>query len=700
MATKFGALSGFSISMRFLALAIALSGLMVFGIEQVVVANGYVSFQENLHRRAANLADGKDKAVVLGAMIMVGGINPIIRETANGTLEPDNQQVTKLLQLLGKSFDFANIRVVNAAGDVVAYYTPQGKSGIGQNKSTTPYYIAAMKGAPCMYPALGRNSGERGFYVSAPIFEKERLINGASIGFGGDLDEATAETPKVIGVVVAKIGFDEVDRLLEHEVDSLAVVSPEGVIFSSNVAAWQYRVLGKNTDLDALANMPRVSQAFEKSAPESLEVNESGWLEHNGHSMKMAEAAIDWKDPLGSWRLIGFADPLKSFGIVQRLAVGAICFAFIMLIGAWWQARALAIKRTLQVKESNRQLKIAMGDLDLRNQFITKTFGRYMSDEVVEKLLESPDGLKLGGETMKVTIVMTDLRGFSAISERLPPEAVVSMLNSYLSIMTDIIFKYSGTINEIIGDAILILFGAPSTRPDDADRAIACALEMQLAMETVNRLNKEHGQPNLEMGIGINTGNVIAGNIGSNMRVKYAVVGSNVNLAGRVESFSVGGQVLIAESTLKATTLNVKVGKEYSVPFKGLADPVNIYDVVGVSGSYEIALPQSEDVFISLPNAIPISFEILDGKHSSGDSLAGHILKLAGKSAIVRCDVELTELSNLKVTVTNIDNVDYVIYTKVMRAISNEQGCYEMRFTFVPAEISTYFDSAVTAPVR
>jgi class 3 adenylate cyclase/ActR/RegA family two-component response regulator len=329
-----------------------------------------------------------------------------------------------------------------------------------------------------------------------------------------------------------------------------------------------------------------------------------------------------------------------------------------------------------------------------RNEFIKKTFGRYISDEVVERLLESPDGLKLGGESLMVTIVMTDLRGFSAISEKLPPETVVEMLNNYLSSMIDIIFKYSGIINEIIGDAILILFGAPIMESDDADRAIACALDMQLAMKKVNQHNKKCGLPDLEMGIGINTGNVVVGNIGSSMRSKYAVIGNNVNLVARVESFTVGGQVLITESTFKAASLNLIVGGELSISFKGLEKPVNVYDITGVSGEYEISLPQSEMVFLPLAEEISMSFEVLDGKYCSGEKRQGRILKLAEKSAIFSSEAELTELTNLKVIFNDYGgcDVDCIIYAKVMKVSPDGFNCYEMRFTFVPWEIKRYFD--------
>lgn len=113
---------------------------------------------------------------------------------------------------------------------------------------------------------------------------------------------------------------------------------------------------------------------------------------------------------------------------------------------------------------------------------LKKMFGRYLSTEVMNSLIENPSALELGGERRKVTIMMTDLRGFTAIAERLEPEQVVQMLNSYFEVMVEVILKYNGTINEIIGDALLIIFGAPKEMIDRAQRAIACAIDMQNAM--------------------------------------------------------------------------------------------------------------------------------------------------------------------------------------------------------------------------
>ena len=176
------------------------------------------------------------------------------------------------------------------------------------------------------------------------------------------------------------------------------------------------------------------------------------------------------------------------------------------------------------------------------NRFICETFGRYLTDEVVATVLDSPTGLQMGGEKRKITMLMTDLRGFTSLSERLPPERVVALLNRNLTTIVSVIKQYRGTIDEFIGDAIFVIFGAPIWQEDDAQRAVACAVAMQLAMTSVNEQNKQDGLPEIEMGIGVHTGQVVVGNIGSAERTKYGVVGSQVNLTSRIQSVTTGGQ--------------------------------------------------------------------------------------------------------------------------------------------------------------
>ncbi len=264
-------------------------------------------------------------------------------------------------------------------------------------------------------------------------------------------------------------------------------------------------------------------------------------------------------------------------GIISCIEAGADDYLFKPFNQVLLQARITAGLERKRWHDREEQYRLK---LERNEQFIRATFGRYVSDEVVANLLENPEGLKLGGDLREVTILMSDIRAFSTICERLPPEQVMKMLNNYLGTMSEIIMDHQGTIDEFIGDAILAIFGAPISRPDDADRAVQCALDMQQAMNDINRENLEQGLPEISMGIGVNTGAVIAGNIGSEKRSKYGVVGHHVNLTARIESQTAGGEVLISETTRDKLNLAFAIGEQKQVQVKGINEPVSIYQVL------------------------------------------------------------------------------------------------------------------------
>jgi class 3 adenylate cyclase len=216
--------------------------------------------------------------------------------------------------------------------------------------------------------------------------------------------------------------------------------------------------------------------------------------------------------------------------------------------------------------------------------FIRDVLGRYVSPELADQCLRDREAFRLGGELRTVSILMSDLRGFSALSERLGPEPMIGLLNRYLAHMVPVILEHRGTINEFIGDAILVLFGAPVERPDDAARAIRCAWAMQRAMREFNAVSQARGLPELVMGIGLHTGRVVAGNIGSADRVKYGVVGPPVNIAGRIESLTVGPQILLSQALLDRAPAVARVGPPREAAFKGVADAVTVYELLGVEG--------------------------------------------------------------------------------------------------------------------
>jgi len=325
------------------------------------------------------------------------------------------------------------------------------------------------------------------------------------------------------------------------------------------------------------------------------------------------------------------------------------------------------------------------------SELLKKMFGRYLSTEVMSSLIEDPSLLELGGERKEVTIMMTDLRGFTALSERLKPEQVVQMLNSYFEIMVETVLKYKGTINEIIGDALLVIFGAPQDMSDQAKRAIACSIEMQNAMTEVNKENRLQNLPDLEMGIGINKAEVIIGNIGSSKRSKYTVVGSGVNMASRIESYTVGGQILISDTVLKEAGTKLRIDGEQEVYPKGSETPIKIFEVGGIADQYNLVLEYEDTDVVKLQQKIPFQYSILGGKHIRKENLKGNIVSLSKKSAEVKIDVSADLLTNLKMDLINVGDElrSKDIYGKIIDQSGEDN--FVIRFTSVPPEISSYF---------
>jgi len=245
---------------------------------------------------------------------------------------------------------------------------------------------------------------------------------------------------------------------------------------------------------------------------------------------------------------------------------------------------------------------------------------------VVDEILESPQGQEIGGRRKNVTIMMSDLRGFTSLSEERDPEDMVRLLNRYLERMSQVIVEYDGMIDEFIGDAILTVFGAPEEHDDDPLRAVACALNMQNALVELNKELSDEGYPPLEMGIGINTGSVVVGNIASEIRAKYGIVGATVNMASRIESNAVGGEVLIGESTYALIRDSVTVDTPYTVMMRGLKSPLVIYRVTDMGAPYRIELAPQPVVRDGIEIHLPFHCWKMEGKKIVSTSISGETM--------------------------------------------------------------------------
>lgn len=341
-----------------------------------------------------------------------------------------------------------------------------------------------------------------------------------------------------------------------------------------------------------------------------------------------------------------------------------------------------------------RASRNARAKAEQERAFVRETFGRYLTEQVVQTLLDQPDGLKLGGQRDFVTIMMTDLRGFTSMCGSMEPEGVVKLLNHYLETMTRIINKYGGTIDEFIGDAILVVFGAPLPLDREEARAVACAIEMLNAMPEINQWNRAQGLPEVEMGIGIHSGEVVLGNIGSELRAKYGIVGSTINLTSRVESYTVGGQVLISETTRELCGELVTVGTSQTVSPKGVKGTLTIHEALAVGAPFDVRLASANEELVPPRAPIELRYGTVKNKQVAALSQVAHVEALSAQGLELRVDEALPVLSDLQLRVVDGEGLKPGdLYGKVLKANVRPNVVY-LRLTSVPPELRSLLEAA------
>jgi adenylate cyclase len=208
-------------------------------------------------------------------------------------------------------------------------------------------------------------------------------------------------------------------------------------------------------------------------------------------------------------------------------------------------------------------------------------FGRYVSRDVYEQLLAHPEMAELGGSRREMTVLFSDIRGFTTVTERGDPEEIVTQLNQYFSKMVEVVFRHQGTLDKFVGDMVMALFGAPLDDPDHAEHAVQAAIDMVRELGELNRTWAAAGMAQLDIGIGINSGDMIAGNIGSSSIMSYTVIGDNVNLGSRLESLNkeYKTRIIMSEATRTRLTGTYDTRPLGDVVVKGKSKPVAIFEL-------------------------------------------------------------------------------------------------------------------------
>jgi adenylate cyclase len=329
--------------------------------------------------------------------------------------------------------------------------------------------------------------------------------------------------------------------------------------------------------------------------------------------------ATEREEQLGAFQRIGFGDLFVLSEVPYRRAVdarnklyqrtGFLGGAFLFLALGFGFLLARNVTRPVQALAGAAE-KVMRGDLKVRlpirkgplhsdeihsfsetfNEMVdgleerdrVKTaFNKFHSKEVVDQLLSGE--LKLGGERKEAVVFFSDIRSFTAMSEKLPADQLVSLLNRYMSRMVEIILRNGGIVDKYVGDAIMAVWGAPISKPDDAERAVRACIEMRQALVELNAEFERDGLPTIRIGMGLNDGEMIAGNIGSDERMEYTVIGDAVNTASRVESITkeLGTDLLITESVLKLVGEKFTTEKATEIKVKGKTDELKVFRVTG-----------------------------------------------------------------------------------------------------------------------
>jgi len=402
------------------------------------------------------------------------------------------------------------------------------------------------------------------------------------------------ESGKMVGRLKVSLLFDylmqDIIKLGWWQSDLSCLVDESGLYLAHTKAMEGRKQLGETNNPAELAVLE--------------EMKEEAFGTHFGPGYPPTMVGGFYRINQAPWVIIMFAPggkilaPIVKFSLYYGFA-GLFCIALILLLirfaggrivssirdlsrAATYVAKGnygspLSIKSADEIGQLTESFNAMVKGLKERD-FISNTFGRYVDQEIARELIKRPEAARLGGEKREVAILMSDIRGFTPLSEALNPEGTICILNHYFSDMIEVIQRHQGIIVDLLGDGVLAFFD-PLDGPirPVIYRAIRCALQMQNQMKSLNDEMRKESLPQLAMGIGLNAGEVVVGNIGSETRAKYGIVGSAVNITHRIQSITKGGEVIVSESVYHHVSDQLTIKKSFSAPLKGLQGEVRLY---------------------------------------------------------------------------------------------------------------------------
>ncbi len=454
-------------------------------------------------------------------------------------------------------------------------------------------------GWPNVRAALKGNPSQGGFlYKDVPVSGKEQVTAYQAVTYpiqnrrGGD----------VLGVLILGVALDKpLAENMKKMTDSEIVFFINKQVFASTWPEDKYQSLA--TKLSPM--IPSAEMWKDNLTSPSVQVS----LNEEMYQGRFAPFKDTQNQLLGNYAILRSED--KALAVQKNLQQTIIIIGILGVVVAFGMALFIAGRITeplnslvfgvQEIAKGNLTIQVPVKTHDelgvLAQSFnemtqglkekerVTNILGKYISPEVAKKVLADRDGLALKGERRECVVMFTDIRGFTAMSENEPPEKIVADLNEYFTLMVDVVIKYEGTLDKFIGDAIMAVWGAPVPFEDKDLRAVKAALEMQDVLAKFNLVRQVKKLTPVTMGIGINTGVVVSGNLGSDKRTDYTVIGEEVNLASRICAKAAPGQTLISDFTYRKLKGQVVVKVLEPVSLKGFTEPVKVYEVTGLTGN-------------------------------------------------------------------------------------------------------------------
>ncbi|MBW1786994.1 MAG: Cache 3/Cache 2 fusion domain-containing protein [Deltaproteobacteria bacterium] len=592
---------------------------------------------------------------------------------------PDGTVATKMIDRSG-DVPFVTWKYRDTRGEVLATHR---SNEVKYDHRSRPWYKKAVETKTTRWTDAYIFFTDRvlGITASHPVKDGQGRVTGA-VAVDIELGELSAFLSTI------KIGESGIAFIIDRERKTVAFPEPASMIVGGEESS---RMAG----IEELGRV-WITRFFEEHDRRgSAEfVYKAGGTEYIGMLADFPDAlAIDWKIVI----IVpqdDFVGPLKTTQVVTALlslAVLLLAIGFSVFLSRSISRPILRLaKETERIKafqlEGETDIQSHIKEIQVMNEAVKGmraslvSFTRYAPEEIVRQVVAEGREALLEGDKREVTVLFSDLRGFTRYSEKTRPETVVAILNTHFDEMVRLVSRYGGYVIDFLGDSVFAVFGAPTPDPDHARHALTCAVDMQLARLRMNRENADPGIPAMEMGVGLNTGYCVVGNMGSNMRIKYGAVGHTVNLGARIESFTVGGQVLISQSTFDAAADFVTATGPFKAFGKGVADVMRMWEVRGLKDDPDRVLPPVVSGLKMLPEPVPVTFRRFRGKQVDPETCEARLIKLSPTGAEMETDRGLAVFANIQAQLPGSGEEVVSIDGKIVN-LGERENRYILRFT-------------------